>query len=162
MGDVHVNCLFSFNLTRSLLSKLRSASGPALVIFVGSISADIHAPRLYNYSPCKAFLFQLTRCLNTDEYYWTPTNVSFSYFVVGEVVSNSMRSPSGVFRPTSQRFAKHFVEAMGCGWERVTPYWPHAFQPWAVTLLGERLVGRYAAERIRELLAQDLKWKTVD
>ena len=162
MGDVRVNCLFSFNLTRAFLPKLRSAAGPALVVFVGSISADIHIPRLYNYAPCKSFLFQLTRCLNTDERYWTPTNVSFSYFVVGEVVSNSMRINPGLFRPSSSRFAKHFVETLGCGWERVTPYWLHAVQQWGVSLLGERLVGKYAAIRIRELLEKDLKFKAAD
>lgn len=162
MGDVRVNCLFSFNLTHALLPKLRSAAGPALVVFVGSISADIHAPRLYNYAPCKSFLYQLTRCLNTDEKYWTPTNVSFTYMVVGEVVSNSMRSPAALFRPTSKVFARHFVEALGCGWERVAPYWLHSVQQWSVTLMGDKFVEWFAAQRMKDLLSQDLKWKASD
>ena len=162
MGDIRVNSLFSFNITKAFLRKLRTAAGPALVVFVGSLSADIHIPRLFNYAPCKAFLFQLTRCLNTDERYWSPTNVSFTYFPLGEVVSNSMRISPSLARPTSRDFAKHFVDVLGCGWERVTPYWVHSIQQWAVSSLGEKFVQRFAAGRMKELLSRDLKWKISD
>lgn len=155
MGDIRVNSLFTFYLTRALLPRLRAASGPALVTFVGSLAADIHVPRLYNYAPSKAFLWQLTRCLNTDERWWTPSKVSFMYLAVGEVHTNTQRAPVNFLRPPASRFAKSVVASLGCGRERITPYAPHAFQQWFMGFLGEKVIENFAANMMKEYLAQD-------
>ncbi|KAI0081088.1 NAD(P)-binding protein [Panus rudis PR-1116 ss-1] len=155
LGDIRVNALFSFYLTRAFLPQMRSTGGPTEVIFVGSQSADIRIPRLYTYAPCKAFLYQLTRCFNSDERYWTPTNVHFMYLAVGTVITNSLRMETSLFYPTASKFAKSVVHKLGCGRERVTPYAPHAIQQffagytpaWFIEMHGAKVMKKVFEEK---------------
>ncbi|CAL1715796.1 unnamed protein product [Somion occarium] len=150
--DIRINALFPFYLTRAFLPQLRSTGGPVEVIFVGSQSADIAIPRLYTYAPSKAFLHRLACCLNSDEQFWTPSNVRFVYWNVGTVVTNSLRETPGLFYPLAAKFAKSAVARIGCGKERVTPYAPHAFQQFFVGLLPESFLLKYAADTMKKLI----------
>jgi len=121
MGEVRVNALFSLYLTRAFLPQLRATPGPVNVIFVGSVGAEVRVLRLSIDGPSKAFLYQLTRCLNSDERHWEPSNVSFTYFRVGTVVTGGFRpgSTPTLFIPAAADFAKSVVARIGCGREIV-------------------------------------------
>ncbi|KLU91262.1 hypothetical protein MAPG_09783, partial [Magnaporthiopsis poae ATCC 64411] len=62
--NVTANAVFPLILTSQLMPRLKAAS-PALVINVGSMS-DQSMPRLPSYSPSKAFLNCMSRCLALD------------------------------------------------------------------------------------------------
>jgi len=149
MGDIRLNALFPFFLTRALLPQLRASKGPALVAFVGSMSAEMHIPRLYSYAPCKAFLWQLTRCLNADERWWTPSKVSFIYLRVGAVNSNSFRASPTFFTPTSEKFGKSVVAALGSDQEAIIPYFGHAILKFGTKLASERTIEAYGAQTMK-------------
>jgi len=151
--DVRVNALFPLYLTRAFLPKFRSTPGRVLVIFVGSQSAEIRCPRLSTYASSKAFLKQLNRSLNSDEKYWTPSNVSFMYWGVGAVVSNGLRGTPSFFTPAATTFAKSVIARIGCGEETVIPYFPHAIQNWFAGALGDDWVEKFAAETVRRSFA---------
>ncbi|KAL4245735.1 VLCFA Elongation and Steroid Dehydrogenase [Abortiporus biennis] len=150
LGDIRLNMLFPFYLTRHFLPILRKHKGPALVAFVGSISAEISIPRLSTYAPCKAFLAQLTRCLNADERWWTPTQISFIHLRVGAVNSNSFREPSTLFVPTAERFSKWVVRALGSGEATFLPYPPHAIQMVGAKFASEGMMEAHAAETMKK------------
>jgi len=152
MSDLRINMLFAFNLTRALLPILRK-SAPAQVLFIGSQSAEIRIPRLSTYAPCKYFLKQLTRCLESDERWWTPTNVSFVYVTVGTVVTNAMRTTPHIFNPSSERFAKALVARIGCAPDEFTAWAPHAMQMWFMKRLGDAVIEKYTAPAMEEIIA---------
>lgn len=149
LGEVRVNALFSYFLSRAFLPKFRSTKGPILVIFVGSISAEIRCPRISTYSSSKAFIKQLTRALNSDEKFWTPSNVSFMYWGVGAVITNGLRGTPSFFTPLASTFAKSVIARIGCGHEIVVPYLPHAIQKWSADILGDDWVEKFSAETVK-------------
>ncbi|THH33310.1 hypothetical protein EUX98_g939 [Antrodiella citrinella] len=157
LRDIRINMLFAFNFTRALLPILRRSS-PAQVLFIGSQSAEIRIPRLATYSPPKAFLKQLTRCLSCDERWWTPSNVSFVYVTVGTVVTNAMRTTPHIFNPTSERFAKALVARVGCAEDEYTAWAPHVLQMWSMKLLGDSFIEVYAASTIKEIIETRAKY----
>ena len=161
MGDLRLNMLFAFNTTRTLLPTLRRAT-PAHVLFIGSQSAEIRIPRLNTYAPCKYFLKQLTRCLNCDERWWTPSNVSFAYATVGTVVTNTMRTTPHIFNPTSERFAKALVARIGCAPDEYTVWMPHAVQMWAMKILGDSFIESYTAPVMKGILEEQALGSNAD
>jgi 17beta-estradiol 17-dehydrogenase / very-long-chain 3-oxoacyl-CoA reductase len=159
MSVVNLNAIFPLRLTRVLLPQLRAAKGPTLVIFVGSISADIAIQRFGVYGSSKNFVQSLSRCLDVDERwpFGSSSNISFMYAAVGEVVSNTMRVKPHLFTPTSERFAKAFVARIGCGQRRITPWMPHAVQQWAMTPLGESVVEMFSGNEVAHIMKQEIK-----
>jgi 17beta-estradiol 17-dehydrogenase / very-long-chain 3-oxoacyl-CoA reductase len=158
LSVIHLNAIFPLLFTRALLPQLRAAQGPTLVIFVGSISADIPMARFGIYASSKNFLEALARCLDADELWPAPTSgPSFMYLAVGNVVTNSTRTIPHLFNPTSERFAKAVVARIGCGRRRITPYMPHAIQQWCVTMIGESSVQRVIARELSNLLQENKK-----
>ena len=145
--------MFSFNITRAFLSKLRAARDPVEVIFLGSVSADLAIPRLATYSASKSFLYQMTRCLNTDERYGPPSQVRFAYWNVGSVITNSnVQDKPSFFFPRADQFAKHAMGIIGCGKEKVIPYAPHAIQQCIVGLLPQFVVDNLAVANIQRII----------
>ncbi|KAK7678559.1 hypothetical protein QCA50_018431 [Cerrena zonata] len=157
LGDIRVNALFSFDLTHALLPQLRAAGGPVEVVFVGSQSADIAIPRLSTYAASKSFLYQLTRCLNADETYGSPSQVRFTYWNVGTVITNSLREKPSLFYPLAADFAKNLMGIIGCGREKVTPYAPHAMQQLLVGLLPKSILLHHATKTIQRIIDETEK-----
>ncbi|KZT06414.1 NAD(P)-binding protein [Laetiporus sulphureus 93-53] len=154
------NAVFPLLLTRTLLPHLRRTAkqGPVLVQFIGSQAADISPPRFALYAASKSFLRALARGLDNDERVWgTPSGVKFEYLAVGQVQSNSVRTPATLVCPTSERFAKAMVSRMGCGLRRYAPYMPHAVMQWAIELMGEKMVDHYTAQAIEQLITEQEK-----
>ncbi|KAL4245823.1 NAD(P)-binding domain superfamily protein [Abortiporus biennis] len=157
LDDIRVNMLFPFYLTRYFLPILRKHNGPALVAFVGSISANISVPRLTTYAPSKAFLAQLTRCLNADERWWTPTKISFIHLHVGAVSSASYKEQPSLFLPSSERFSKWVIRALGSGKENIMPYPPHLVQSLGLKFVPSGMLEAFAAETVKRQYASNGK-----
>jgi 17beta-estradiol 17-dehydrogenase / very-long-chain 3-oxoacyl-CoA reductase len=79
------------------------------------------------------------------------------YLAVGKVVSGTMPTVPHVFNPTSERFAKALVARIGCGKKRITPWMPHAFLQWFMTLFPENVVERSVSQEVTEILKMDMK-----
>ncbi|PIL32195.1 hypothetical protein GSI_05440 [Ganoderma sinense ZZ0214-1] len=159
---VNKNAFFSLFLTRALLPQLRRAahSGPVQVLFVGSLAGDIAPPRVPLYAASKGFLQALTRGLDNDEEFFArPTGVHFTYLVVGAVHSDNHDVPMSpsLTVPTSARFARAVVEAVGCGRRRIAPYYVHAVQSYFVELVGERITDNMSAQEMGGLIKQAVK-----
>ncbi|TBU42602.1 NAD(P)-binding protein [Dichomitus squalens] len=167
LGVVNKNSFFSLFLTRALLPQLRRAaqSGPVQVFFVGSLAGDIAPVRLPIYAASKGFLESLARGLDNDEEFLgaddRPTGVRFGYLVVGSVHSenNETLMPPSLTTPTSARFARALVDAVGCGSRRVAPYWVHAVVAWLAELGPESVADVVSAQEMRELIAGAEKGK---
>lgn len=128
------------------------------VIFVGSRSADISIPRLTTYASSKLFLAQLTRCLNADEKFGSPSGVRFTYWNVGTVATNiGIGTKPGLFNPPPTTFAKHLMGIIGCGREKVTPYAPHALQELLIGLAPTSLLERRAARIMQDVINENEK-----
>ena len=156
-GDIRLNALFPFNLTHAFLPRLRASRRPVEVIFVGSQSADISIPHLFTYAPSKSFIYQLTRCLNADEKVGPPSQIRFTYWNVGTVVTNGLREKPSLFYPLAAKFAKHSLHVIGSGYEKVTPYAPHAVQQFFVELLPKSFLDHHAAKTMEHLLEEAQK-----
>ncbi|EJF56519.1 NAD(P)-binding protein, partial [Dichomitus squalens LYAD-421 SS1] len=162
LGVVNKNSFFSLFLTRALLPQLRRAaqSGPVQVFFVGSLAGDIAPVRLPIYAASKGFLESLARGLDNDEQFLgvddRPTGVRFGYLSVGAVHSDNHDAPMppSLTTPTSARFARALVDAMGCGRRRVAPYWMHAVLSWLVELGPESVADAASAQEMRGLIAR--------
>jgi 17beta-estradiol 17-dehydrogenase / very-long-chain 3-oxoacyl-CoA reductase len=140
MTDLRVNATFPWLLSRAVLPKLRRASGPTALVFVGSVSALLPLPGLIPYSPSKAFLRQLSSTLGADERFRTPSNVATLYLHVGSVVSGSHAVPATFFSPTAESFAAHAVRKIGCSRREAFAYWPHALQTYPTGLLPDSVL----------------------
>ncbi|EJF56521.1 NAD(P)-binding protein [Dichomitus squalens LYAD-421 SS1] len=167
LGVVNKNSFFSLFLTRALLPQLRRAaqSGPVQVFFVGSLAGDIAPVRLPIYAASKGFLESLARGLDNDEQFLgvddRPTGVRFGYLSVGAVHSDNHDAPMppSLTTPTSARFARALVDAVGCGRRRVAPYWVHAVLSWLVELGPESVADAASAQEMRGLIARAEKGK---
>ena len=140
MDDIRRNALFAFLLTRAILPKLRKASGPVQMVYIGSFAGEAHLPRLIPYGATKAFLKQLSGALASDERFRATTNVSTMYVIVGSVGSGSHVLAPTFFSPNSETYAKALVDRFGCGQRVIAPYWPHALQFMFVDWMPEALV----------------------
>lgn len=142
LTDIRRNSLFPLLLTRALLPKLRRASGPVEIAFCGSMSSLLPVPRIIPYGAAKAFLRQLSPALRSDELYRaadTP-NISTIYMDVGSVASAGHKVPASFTIPSSDVFARHLVQCIGCGRASIVPYWPHALQAGMVSMLPDSLM----------------------
>lgn len=154
------NAFFPLFLTRTLLPQLRlsAISGPVLVQFVGSQTADIAPPRLPVYSASKAFLRALARGLDNDERFWgAPTGVRFAYLALGEVRTHTHDSAHSAASPSAECLAQALVARTGCGRRAYTPYMWHAILQWLLGFLPETTVDDYAAEAMAEVFARRKK-----
>ena len=142
-----LNLVFPFFLTRALLPKLRSARGPAEVVFIGSFAGDSYLPRLTPYGASKAFLKRLSITISADERFQAflrsmstgagnlkgrpESNVSTMLLNVGPVASNPHK-PQASFRvATPEQYARYVVRYIGCERAVVFPFFMHAVQGWA-------------------------------
>ncbi|KAI0684915.1 NAD(P)-binding protein [Cytidiella melzeri] len=154
MDDLRTNATFPWMLSRALLPKLRKASGPVELVFVGSFGAELPLPCYNPYGAAKAFLKQMSALLTADERFRHPTNVTTMYLIVGSVVSGSHRVAESLLSPTAESFAKHVVHKIGCGRRCVFAYVPHAVQLWAVGFLPERILLDAVANGVEAELKQ--------
>ena len=152
MDDVRRNATFPFFLSRAILPKLRATSGPAGMVFIGSLSASLDLPRVVPYAATKAFVTRLSRSLGMDERFWAPTNVETSAVIIANVVTNINTLGEGFFNPTADRFAPAMVDRFGCGRAEIVPYWPHALQIWALGLMPKWLFEKTVVKVIEENL----------
>ncbi|KAI0684914.1 NAD(P)-binding protein [Cytidiella melzeri] len=146
MDDLRRNATFPWMLSRALLPKLRKASGPVELVFVGSLAAELPVPCLNPYGATKAFLQQMSDTIAADERIRKPTNVTTMYLRVGSVVSGSHRVPATLFSPSSELFAKHIVHKIGCGKRSVMVYLPHALQLWSMRLMPDSFILKALAD----------------
>lgn len=157
LATVRWNALFPLQLLHSLLPTLRRSPGPVLVMNVGSYSGDLPPPRLAVYAASKRFMEFLGRGLSMDERYYTKTNVSFMYLIVGQVSTNAYRRPVTFVCPDADTFAKAVVDRIGCNRKRISPYVNHALSQWAAEMLGEDMGERVVALAMKQLYFKDGK-----
>ena len=153
LDDLKRNAIFPLFFTRAILPKLRTASGPAGMIYLSSIAGTNDPPRLAAYGATKAFIIRLSGCLGMDERCWVPTNVETCAVVIGSVVSAGHPVREELLSPSSDTYAKALVDRFGCGRKVVIPYWPHALQMWAWGLLPqgmlENLMSRWVKQEVQ-------------
>lgn len=150
MDDLRRNAIFPLLLSRAILPKLRTASGPAGMVFLSSIAGVSNLLRLATYGATKAFLVRLSGCLGMDERFWVPTNVETCAVVVGSVVSLTHRVQESFFSPSSERYAQAMVDRFGCARAVSVPYWPHALQMWGIGFMPKAMLEKLVSETVLE------------
>ncbi|PSR74727.1 hypothetical protein PHLCEN_2v9606 [Hermanssonia centrifuga] len=156
MDDIYRNSLFPFFFTRAILPKLRQASGPAEMLYIGSLAGERPMPHLTPYGATKSFLKQFSGSIGLDERSGIPSNVSTVYVNVGSVVSNSHKIEANLFSPSSEIYAKSLVDKIGCGRKVLVPYLPHALQFWPTNVIPEWMLDRF----VKQAMEEEMKlWK---
>ncbi len=150
-ATVRLNTLFPTLLTQRLLPQLLAA-GPALVIFIGSLS-DNCLPLLAAYASSKGFIMQLARVLSRDMAMGGHP-VEVIGMRVGEVtgVSNIKEDPAFGL-PDATTMAEAVLARVGCGRPVVVGYWQHALQQ-----LGGDLLPGFVMERVfRQVMRKKMR-----
>ncbi|PSR74725.1 hypothetical protein PHLCEN_2v9604 [Hermanssonia centrifuga] len=156
MDDIYRNSLFPFFFTRAILPKLRQASGPAEMLYIGSFAGEGPMPYLTPYGATKSFLKQFSGSIGLDERSGIPSNVSTVYVTVGSVVSNSHKIGASLLSPTSEVYARSLVDKIGCGRKVLVPYLPHALQFWSTSVIPEWALDRF----VEQVMEEEVKlWK---
>ncbi|EJU00139.1 NADP-binding protein, partial [Dacryopinax primogenitus] len=123
---VHINALFPFWLTHTLLPLLRQPY-PTLLLNVGSMAGVIPPPHFAAYAGSKAFLDRFTHALDLDE------RISGSQVKVHYLQTATVLNSSGVMRrsltvPSAEEYARGAVRVVGGTRRVVFPYWMHGLQ----------------------------------
>lgn len=154
--SVSANALFPLILTSRLMPRLKAAS-PALVINVGSMS-DQSMPRLPSYSPSKAFLNCMSRCLALDGLFegGARGDVEVMCVRVGDSTGTSQQlRRSSLFEPDAGLVARSILARVGCGKAAVVPYFWHALQDAAAGLLPDWIKERVAVYAMGQKAEQE-------
>jgi 17beta-estradiol 17-dehydrogenase / very-long-chain 3-oxoacyl-CoA reductase len=131
---IAVNTLFSTHLTWELLPHLLR---PALILNVSSYVGVFPPPYLAVYAGAKAFVTAFSSSLSREV-----QSVEIISLITGSVHSAGNTKPVGFLRPDSTTFARSILRVVGCGRLSVFPYWPHAVQAYAFSLMPRRMLER--------------------
>jgi len=131
---IALNALFATHLTWELLAHL---SQPALILNVSSYVGVFPPPYLAAYAGAKAFVtaFSSSLCREVQ-------SVETISLITGSVHSAGNTKPVGFLRPDSTTYARSVLRVVGCGRLSVYPYWPHAVQACAFSLMPRRMLER--------------------
>jgi 17beta-estradiol 17-dehydrogenase / very-long-chain 3-oxoacyl-CoA reductase len=135
---------------------VRKTSGgrPVLFAFVGSFAGELAIPRLAVYSGSKAFINRLTLSLHAEECFDGHTNISFMYFGVGTVSTNSVPSSVDFTCPSSEVFSKALVGCFGCGRQEVVPYIGHTISIGFINSLPRWLQAIVLSSTIKKIIEE--------
>jgi 17beta-estradiol 17-dehydrogenase / very-long-chain 3-oxoacyl-CoA reductase len=131
---ITLNALFPTQLTCDLLPHL---SRPALVLNVSSYVSVFPPPYLATYAGAKAFVTAFSNSLSREV-----ESVEAISLITGSVHSAGNKKPVTFMRPDSTTYAKSILSVVGCGKLTVFPYWPHAVQAYAFSLMPRRMLER--------------------
>lgn len=131
---ITVNALFPTHLTCDLLPQL---SRPALILNVSSYVGAFPPPYLAVYAAAKAFVTAFSHSLAREV-----ESVEAIALITGSVHSAGNKKPVTFLRPDSATYAKSILSVAGCGRLSVFPYWPHAVQACAFSLMPRGMLER--------------------
>jgi 17beta-estradiol 17-dehydrogenase / very-long-chain 3-oxoacyl-CoA reductase len=131
---INLNTLFPTHLTCDLLPHLMR---PALILNVSSYVSVFPPPYLAAYAGAKAFVTAFSNSLSREV-----ESVETISLITGSVHSAGNKKPVAFLRPDSTAYAKSILSVVGCGKLSVFPYWPHAIQAYAFSLMPRRLLER--------------------
>ena len=131
---ITLNALFPTHLTCDLLPHLLR---PALVLNVSSYVSVFPPPYLATYAGAKAFVTAFSNSLSREV-----ESVEAISLITGSVHSAGNKKPVTFMRPDSTTYAKSILSVVGCGKLTVFPYWPHAIQAYAFSLMPRRMLER--------------------
>ncbi|GAO17249.1 hypothetical protein UVI_02060950 [Ustilaginoidea virens] len=160
-GNISLNALFPFHLTRELLPLL-AQNAPALVLNVGSL-ADAGFPFLATYGASKQFLMTWTRALGLElAFEGKAEPVEMLGLRVGRVTgaSGHKEKPSWLV-PDTRTMARAALDRAGYGSGIVVGHWAHALQD-----VGFHLLPKWVGDKIiislmrRELATAQTKQST--
>jgi 17beta-estradiol 17-dehydrogenase / very-long-chain 3-oxoacyl-CoA reductase len=129
---ITLNALFPTRLTCDLLPHLLR---PALVLNVSSNVSVFPPPYLATYAGAKAFVTAFSNSLSREV-----ESVEAISLITGSVHSAGNKKPVTLMRPDSATYAKSILSVVGCGKLTVFPYWPHAVQAYAFSLMPRRML----------------------
>jgi 17beta-estradiol 17-dehydrogenase / very-long-chain 3-oxoacyl-CoA reductase len=131
---IALNIVFSTHLTWELLPHLVR---PALILNVSSYVGVFPPPYLAAYAGAKAFVTAFSSSLCREA-----QSVEIISLITGSVHSAGNTKPVGFLRPDSRTYARSILRVVGCGRLSVFPYWPHAMQAYAFSLMPRRMLER--------------------
>jgi 17beta-estradiol 17-dehydrogenase / very-long-chain 3-oxoacyl-CoA reductase len=94
-------------------------------------------PYLATYAGAKAFITAFSNSLSREV-----ESVETISLITGSVHSAGNKKPVAFLRPDSTTYAKSILSVVGCGRLSVFPYWPHAIQAYAFSLMPRRMLER--------------------
>jgi 17beta-estradiol 17-dehydrogenase / very-long-chain 3-oxoacyl-CoA reductase len=124
---ITLNSLFPTHLTCDLLPQL---SRPALILNVSSYVGVFPPPYLAAYAGAKAFVTAFSHSLAREA-----ESIEAIALITGSVHSAGNKKRVTFLRPDSATYAKRILSIVGCGRLSVFPYWPHAVQAYAFSLM---------------------------
>jgi 17beta-estradiol 17-dehydrogenase / very-long-chain 3-oxoacyl-CoA reductase len=142
---ITLNAVFPAHLTRDLLPQL---SRPALILNVSSYVGVFPPPYLAAYAGAKAFVTAFSNSLAREV-----ESVEVISLITGSVHSAGNKKPVAFLRPDSAMYAKSILSVVGCGRLSVFPYWPHAVQAYAFSLMPRRMLESAMKKALKRELA---------
>jgi short-subunit dehydrogenase len=117
---------------------------PALVLNVSSYVSVFPPPYLATYAGAKAFVTAFSNSLSREV-----ESVEAISLITGSVHSAGNKKPVTFMRPDSTTYAKSILSVVGCGKLTVFPYWPHAVQALAFSLMPRRMLEKAMKKAIK-------------
>jgi short-subunit dehydrogenase len=130
---IDVNVRFAVEITRALLPLLRKNS-PSLICNIGSVVSEINIPYLTVYTGSKGFNRAWSNSLRA-EMAAQGLDVEVICMLVGEVATDYVPKPVSHFVPNARTMAESGLHVVGCGRDVVVPYWGHALQIAALSMV---------------------------
>ncbi|KAJ6431039.1 hypothetical protein OIU84_018525 [Salix udensis] len=142
MEIVRVNVEGTSRVTRAVLTgMIRRRRGAIVNIGSGASTVMPSHPLFTIYAATKAYIDQLSRCLNVEyKRYGIHVQCQVPLYVATKMASKvaSIRR-SSLFIPAPEDYAKAAIGRIGYE-ARCAPYWAHSFQWWFAELLPDRVL----------------------
>ncbi|KAJ6355964.1 hypothetical protein OIU78_004148 [Salix suchowensis] len=142
MEIVRVNVEGTSRVTRAVLpGMIRRRRGAIVNIGSGASTVMPSHPLFTIYAATKAYIDQLSRCLNVEyKRYGIHVQCQVPLYVATKMASKvaSIRR-SSLFIPAPEDYAKAAIGRIGYE-ARCAPYWAHSFQWWFAELLPDRVL----------------------
>jgi hypothetical protein len=103
-------------------------------------------------------LKSLTRCISAEARL-AKTGVEIFYADVHNVNSAGNHVKVGILVPSSRTMAQSIINAIGCNYGIVTPYWAHELSRYFTYVVPERLLERLTAASMQIVLNADKEYQ---
>ncbi len=141
---ITLNATFPSQLTHNLVPYLKQ---PALMLNVSSYTALLPPPYLAVYAATKAYnnAFSISLARELE-------HMEVISLLTGSVHTGSNKKPVSFMRPSAATYAKSILGIVGCGRQRIMPYWPHALQTGLISLLPQPLIDKATKAALKKEL----------
>lgn len=150
---IQINATTTTLITHIFINKMKKR-GAGVIVNVTSVAGEFPTPYLSVYSATKAFVSYFTKSLEEE---YRQNGIHIQLVVPLYVVSNMSKiRKASLFTPTPERFARDAVASIGHDSYSV-PYWPHALQIGAMSILPDFFLRKVVAKTNLGIRSRALK-----